>query len=287
MHTILLYYKYTHIEDPEAIKKHQKALCQSLGIKGRILLSEQGINGTVSGPAAQIAEYQKLTETETGIGPIEWKKSEGPEDAFPRLRVVVRPEIVTLGLAKDEDDDSLKHTADYIEPQELLELYEKNEDFVIIDGRNEYEAQLGRFKNAVVPDIDAFRNLPKYVSEKLMHLKDKEVVTYCTGGIRCEKFSGYLRKVGFKNVRQLHGGVHVYAEKTGGKNFDGELFVFDKRIGMTVNTINPEIISHCLYCKEKTARFANCGNKLCNKRMICCETCAEKYDNLCQDCLNK
>lgn len=287
MHTILLYYKYTNIENPEQLQKQQKKLCKELGIKGRILISEEGINGTVSGTPEATAEYMKTTNAYPGLEDMEWKISQGPEDAFPRLRVVVRDEIVTLGLKKDGKDVSLENSAEYIEPEELLTLYENNEDVVVIDARDEYEGRIGKFKNAIIPDIETFREFPRFV-EEIKDLKDKPVVTYCTGGIRCEKASAYLKEQGFKNVRQLHGGIHRYSEKTGGKHFEGEMYVFDKRVHTPVNTVNPTIISECHHCGTKVARYINCCNAQCNRQFICCEQCDIEYGSGCsRECQQK
>lgn len=287
MHKILLYYKYTTIDNPEHLQKQQKKLCKNLGIKGRILISDEGINGTVCGSKDAVNTYMTETEKYPGLEDIEWKISDGPEDAFPKLRVVVREEVVTLGLKEKGHDVSLENSAPYIEPEELMQLYENNEEFTIIDARNEYEGRIGKFHNALVPDIENFREFPEFV-EKIEDLKDKPVVTYCTGGIRCEKASAYLREKGFKNVRQLHGGIHRYADKTGGKYFDGEMYVFDKRVHTPVNSVNPNVISECIHCNEKVARYINCCNAECNKQIIVCETCDKEYGGGCsRECQQK
>lgn len=282
---VLLYYKYTQIGDPEAIRQAQSLLGQNLNLKGRILIADEGINGTLAGLPDDVDTYIKKTTQIKGFEDIEWKVSWADEQIFPRLRVVVRPEIVTLGLRKQEIDVSLGNKAYYIEPEELLKLYEDEEDFVILDARNEYEAKIGKFKDALIPPIDNFRDFPEFVSENLENYKDKPVVTYCTGGIRCEKASAYLREQGFKDVRQLHGGVHVYAEKTGGKHFEGELFVFDKRLHMSVNEVNPTVITHCEHCQTPLARYIDCAKRdRCRGLFICCETCETKHNSICSNC---
>lgn len=282
---VLLYYKYVTIEDPEALRQVQYDLCQQLDIKGRILIADEGINGTVAGLPESIDSYIKQTESLHELGPIEWKVSWADEQVFPRLRVAVRPEIVTLGLRKQSQDVHLKNKAYYIEPEELMGLYESSQDFVVLDARNEYEAKIGKFKDALVPPIDNFRDFPAFVRQHLADYKDKPVVTYCTGGIRCEKASAYLREQGFQDVRQLHGGVHVYAEKTGGKYFAGELFVFDKRLHMPVNEVNPSVISECEHCHQKIARYIDCAQrKKCKGLFICCEMCEDKYGSECSLC---
>jgi UPF0176 protein len=270
---ILLYYKYIPLKDPELIKNQQKELCERLGLKGRILISSEGINGTCAGQEKEINEYIKETQKIPEFVDIEWEVSWAEIQVFPRLGVVVRDEIVTLGIKKTGMDVSLKNKADYIQPEELKELYEKNEDFIILDARNAYEAHIGKFKNALVPPIDSFRDFPEFVEKKLADYKDKNVVTYCTGGVRCEKASAFLREKGFKHVRQLHGGVHRYAEETGGKYFEGELFVFDKRLHVPINTVDPTVLTTCKFCQKPVTRYLDCVVPMCDEFLICCEEC--------------
>jgi UPF0176 protein len=151
---------------------------------------------------------------------------------------------------------------------------------VIIDARNIYEAEVGKFKNAVIPPIENFRDFPEFV-KSLQKFKEKDVVTYCTGGVRCEKASAYLREQGFKNVRQLHGGIHEYGEQAGGKYFEGEMFVFDKRLHVPVNTENPTIISKCMYCAQPITRYVDCAEKSCPKLFICCAECQSLHSGAC------
>lgn len=279
---VLLYYKYTPIANPAKLVKDQKKLCEDLGLKGRILISSEGINGTVGGDPQNVDKYVVETSKVEGFEDMEWKVSYVEGEAFPRLRVVEREEIVTLGLKAKGKDADITNRADYIEPEELRDLYDKNEEFYIIDARNNYEAEIGKFKNAITFDVESFRDIPPRIqSGELDNLKQKNVILYCTGGVRCEKFSAFMREEGFENVRHLHGGVHVYSEKAGGKHFDGELYVFDGRVHVPVNFVNPEVISECLYCHEKVARYRNCKNKRCNKKMIICEPCEEKTECTC------
>lgn len=287
MHKILLYYKYTNIENPEDLQEKQKELCKRLDIKGRILVSPEGINGTVGGEQKSVEEYMKTTNEYPGLEDMEWKISEGPVNSFPKLRVVIREEIVTLGLKRKDMDVNLAHKAEYIEPEELKKMYERKEDFVIIDGRNEYEGRVGKFKNAIVPNIKAFREFPKFV-KTIEHLKDKQIITYCTGGIRCEKASTYLKEQGFKKVKQLHGGIHRYSDLTGGENFEGEMYVFDNRVTTKVNHVNPTVIGNCHHCETKVSRFINCKNAECNQQIICCEKCEDSYKGCCsKKCIKK
>jgi UPF0176 protein len=280
---ILLYYKYVTIANPQELKHEQKALCQNLGLKGRILVSTEGINGTVAGEETAINEYMEATKKIPELADMEWKISWAEEQVFPKLRVVVRDEIVTLGIKKTSKDVSLENKAQYIEPEELLKLYENNEDFVIIDARNGYEAEIGKFKNSITPSIENFRDFPLFVKQELAKFKDKKVVTYCTGGVRCEKASAYLREQGFKDVQQLHGGIHEYGEKTGGKHFEGEMFVFDKRLHLAVNQVNPTVISNCQYCQAPVTRYIDCVAFGCPSLFICCEQCQKEHRSACSE----
>lgn len=285
----LLYYKYTKIENPEKFRDEQYELCKKLGLKGRILIADEGINGTVCGEDAACEEYKKATNSVPGLEDMEWKEDIEKTQIFPRLRVVVREEIVTLGLRKDNKDVSIENSAEYIEPKELLELLENNEDIVLVDGRNEYEARIGKFKNAVIPNIKSFRELPEYIQKdpEFQAIKNKQIVTYCTGGIRCEKFSALLKENGFENVKQLHGGIHKYGKEAGGKHFQGEMYVFDGRINVKVNSVNPEVIAECKHCKVKISRYVNCKNTQCNEQFICCEECEQKTNRSCsEECMN-
>lgn len=285
---ILLYYKYVSLENPEAIRSQQTALCNLLNLKGRILISTEGINGTVAGTEKDINDYITETQLIPEFSDIEWKISWADEQVFPRLRVVVRDEIVTLGVKKTGMDVSLTNKADYIQPQELQELYDANEDFVILDARNSYEAKIGKFKNALIPPIDNFREFPNFVEKELGKYKNKNVITYCTGGVRCEKASAYLREKGFTHVRQLHGGVHDYAEKTGGKYFEGELFVFDKRLHVQVNAVDPKILTECKFCLKKVTRYVDCIVPMCDEFLICCNDCERTHQLVCsKDCEEK
>lgn len=283
MYQVLLYYHYTPIQDPDQLRDQQFELAQRLGMKGRILISDQGINGTASGTPEAVEKYMAATNAYPGLEQLEWKISEADTHVFPRLRVVVRPEIVTLGLKAQDIDVDLNHKAPYIEPEDLLKLYEEDEDFIIIDARNDYETKIGTFKDAMVPPIKNFREFPEYVQQNLADKKDRPVVTFCTGGIRCEKASAYLKEQGFTNVRQLHGGIHRYSDTTGGKNFQGKMYVFDDRIQVEVNTVNPSTIAKCQLCNQPSDTYRDCVNDSCNKSFIGCETCVEPLAGACSE----
>jgi len=278
---VLLYYKYVTIDKPKKLHDSQRELCQSVGLLGRILISKEGINGTIAGEESAIDRYIAETEADLRFADMEWKISWADEQIFPRLKVTVRDEIVTLGVKKSGADVSLSNKAEYIEPSELRELYEKNEDFIIIDARNGYEATIGKFKNSITPAIENFRDFPDFVEKQLAQHKEKEVITYCTGGVRCEKASAFLREKGFKKVRQLHGGIHEYGQQAGGKYFEGEMFVFDKRLHVPVNEVDPSVISTCRFCQKQVARYIDCAVARCDSLFICCAQCEEEQSCAC------
>ncbi len=278
---ILLYYKYISLENPEEVRGWQRGLCERLGLKGRIIVSTEGMNGTVAGEEKNVEVYMEETNMRIEFADMEWKVSYAGEQVFPKLRVVVRDEIVTLGVKKTGTDVDIANRADYIEPEELEKLYENGEDVVLVDARNDYEMSVGKFKNAITPKLDNFRDFPAFVENSLGKYKDKQVVTYCTGGVRCEKASAYLKERGFKKVRQLHGGIFQYGEKTGGKYFEGEMFVFDKRLHVAVNKVNPVVISTCIYCKKSVTRLVDCAAFGCDELFVGCENCELKHLSSC------
>ena len=281
---ILLYYKYTKVENPEALAAWHRGVCEVLGLKGRILIAKEGINGTVEGTVENTERYKEMLR-EIGKTPgtkmmgkfsnIEFKESVGTGRAFPKMKIKVRNEIVSLHLG-DEDVDPNKITGKRLSPDELKRWYQSNEDFVVLDMRNDYEYAVGRFKNSVNPQIENFREVPQHL-EEIAKYKDKKVLTVCTGGVRCEKASGYLLKNGFKDVYQLHGGMHKYMEKFPGEDFLGTLYTFDGRIVMDFGG-KREIVGKCYFCGNLSERYENCARPECNRRFIRCNECAEREE---------
>jgi len=272
MHTIILYYKYVTISDPKELRNEQFMLCERLCLKGRIIISKGGINGTLEGLDENVKAYMKKMKADERFVDVDFKQSQGAGDSFPKLSVKVRAEIVTLGTGTtDESFKSGKH----ISPDELQKWFDEKKDFVVIDMRNDYEHVVGHFENSILFPVDSFREIPKHV-ENLGDFKNKIIVNVCTGGVRCEKASSYLLEKGFENVHQLEGGIVRYLEKHPGKNFKGSLYVFDKRV--VVNYDSPEqhvIIGRCKHCEVPCERCENCSNLDCHKHFICCEKCSE------------
>lgn len=278
MQKILLYYKFTPIKDPEAVKLWQKTLCDSLNLRGRILVSRHGINGTVGGEMSDLKKYIKATKQFDGFKKTVFKWSEGGREDFPRMSVKHRRELVGFKASDDEydvDEKGVVGGGQHIKPKQLHELVEKyGDDVVFFDGRNEHEAKIGKFKNAVVPNTNTSRDfINELESDKYDDIKDKKVVTYCTGGIRCEVISSMMKKRGFKDVYQIDGGIVKYGEsyKDDGL-WEGSLRVFDDR--MTVEfSEKAKTIGECVHCSGKTSNFENCQWVACNDLVLICESC--------------
>lgn len=269
MEKIILYYKFVKIADTETVKWWQRELCERLGLKGRILISSEGINGTLGGDFKALKLYKRAMSEHTLFKGIEYKWSAGAAEDFPRLAVKVRQETVTLGLPKITPENSGKK----LKPKEFHDMISTDPNVVVFDARNNYESAIGKFKNAITPDIENFRDLPSMVKD-YEHLKDKKIVTYCTGGIRCETFSALLKKEGFKRVYQLEGGIVKYGEAYGDEGlWEGKCFVFDKRMSIAFSD-NSKDIGECVHCGGKTSKYINCANKQCNKLILVCESCS-------------
>lgn len=277
-HVVLLFYKYTDIPDPEAFKIQHREMCERLGIKGRFIVATEGLNGTCEGtPEAVNAYIQELT-SDPRFADIHIKYSQGTGDSFPKIKIKVRPELVNLGLGTD-DIDPRTFTAPHLKPEELHQWFAENKDFVIVDMRNSYEHQVGHFPNSVLPNMRYFRELPKVLPE-LDHLKDKTVLTVCTGGVRCEKASGYLLKKGFKNVHQLDGGMVSYMEQYPGQNFLGAMYSFDGRVVIDYDEGNHPIIGTCKKCGAPTEQIVDCRNESCHGQYLICESCFDKHNKI-------
>ena len=281
---IILYYGFAPIEDPEAVKLWQKTLCESLGLKGRILISKHGINGTLGGDMAALKKYVRQTKEYPGFRKIDFKWSDGTGEDFPRLRVRVRPELVAFG-APDElkvDVNGVVGGGKHLKPREVDQLVaERGDEVLFFDGRNAYEAKIGKFKNAIVPNVDTSHDFIRDLeSGKYDDIKDKPIVTYCTGGIRCEVLSAIMINRGFKEVYQIEGGIVRYGESQGDESlWEGSLYVFDDR--MNVNfTDKAKTIGECEACGGATSKFRNCSSLACKDLVLLCDDCAKIPANL-------
>ena len=281
---VLLYYKYTTIDDPDTFATEHLAFCKEHNLKGRILVSTEGINGTLSGTKEDTDKYIEHMHADERFKDMTFKIDETEGHAFKKMHVRPRKEIVALGL--EDDVDPRVTTGKYYSPSEFKAALE-DDDTVILDARNDYEFDLGHFRGAIRPDITRFRDLPDWIRENKEKLDGKNIVTYCTGGIRCEKFSGWLVKEGFENVGQLHGGIATYGKdpETKGEYWDGKMYVFDERISVDVNHVDKTVIGKEHFDGTPCERYINCANPECNKQILVSEENEAKYLGACSyDC---
>ncbi len=287
-YTIILFYNYVSVADPKALREEQFALCTKLGLTGRVIVAQEGINATLEGTDENIATYLDVFLSQPAFANTHIKKSRGTGNAFPKLSVKVRPEIVSLHLKKDISPK--EKTGKRLSAQELKEWFATKKvgtDFHIVDMRNDYEFRVGRFAGSVMPSLKNFRDLNQSIKE-IEDLKDKTVLTVCTGGVRCEKASGYLIDQGFKDVYQLDGGMVTYMEQFPGQGFEGSLYVFDRRITMHFDSPQEHVvIGRCDLCEKPCERYVNCKNPACNAHFICCEGCGGEERPYCPVCAHR
>lgn len=286
---ILLFYAFVPLADPTAIKMWQQTLADSLGLRGRILISEHGINGTVGGDVIELKKYVKGTKAYLPFKGIDFKWSDGNADAdgrsadFPRLTVKVRKEVVTFGVPDElkVDDNGVVDGGAKLSPDELHKLAAEK-DLVFFDGRNKVEAEIGRFKGAIVPDVDTTREfIAEIESGKYDHLKGRPVVTYCTGGIRCEVLTPLMRSRGFQEVYQLDGGIVRYGEAFRDEGlWEGSLYVFDNRKTITFSG-KAAVIGRCFRCEGLTSRVEDCVDDSCLEQLVVCDVCASATSPAC------
>jgi UPF0176 protein len=280
---VLLFYAFVPLPDPEAIRLWQRELCERLGLRGRILLSPHGINGTLGGELEALKRYLRVTKEYAAFRELDVKWSAGSGlDAdnasldFPRLSVKVREEIVSFGAPGElrVDENGVIGGGTRLTPQQVHELAAERDDLVFFDGRNRFEAEIGRFKDAVVPEVSNTREFVSALdSGAYDHLKERPVITYCTGGIRCEVLSSLMRARGFQEVYQLEGGIARYGEAFGDDGlWEGALYVFDGRGSLTFSD-RAAVLGHCTVCDEATSRMRNCVDPACREQLVVCESC--------------
>ncbi len=277
-YSVLLYYNYTPVPDPEAYREKHHLFCIENNILGRIIVASEGLNGAVSGLKGDCEKYMRWLESDPIFQgtDFDFKIEEFDQHTFNKLHVRVKNEIVHSDLPVNP----LEKTGKHLKPKEFKELLKNDPNVVLVDMRSNYEHELGRFKGAYTFDMENLRDLPDHVHE-IEHLKDKKVITYCTGGIKCEKASAYLLEKGFKDVYQLHGGIIKYGLEEGGEDFDGSCYVFDSRVATPVNRVNPMVISKCHVCQEPSDHMVNCANPECNEHLAICPACLKEMDGAC------
>jgi len=268
---VLLFYKYVTIADPEVVAQRVQECATRLGLLGRVIVAQEGINATLEGRLSDTTLFLKDFLTDERFKGIDIKRSAGDGRTFPKLSVKVRTEIVGTRFTSEEADPRVK-TAPRVGPDEIKKWYEANEDFVVIDMRNSYEFSSGHFVNAIDPGLRNSRDLPQAM-ERLVPFKEKKVLTVCTGGVRCEKMSAYLLNKGFREVYQLDGGIHSYMEKYPGQDFLGTLYTFDQRVTMDFGG-ERKVIGRCALCGTATERYVNCADDDCHLHFLACKACS-------------
>lgn len=277
---ILLYYKYVDIENSQKVRDWQFALCQSLDLTGRVIVGTEGINGTLCGSLAATDDYIAAMNEHALFKNIDFKSDivNGHYQYFVKLQVLVKREIVNLGI--DSAKLSSKNGGKHLTPAQAHELMVNPPDnLVLLDGRNYFEARIGTFKNAITPKINHFRDFPTYIDQHEELFKDKQVLMFCTGGIRCERASAYLQSKNIaQQIYQIEGGICRYTQQYPDGFFRGKNYVFDARVSVK---INDDILSTCDLCTTPCDDYTNCRNAQCNKHFICCSTCLKQLNNTC------
>lgn len=274
---IILFYLFTPLSDPAAVQLWQKSLCQQLGLRGRLIIAPHGINGTLGGPIDDVKTYVKTMRSYQPFRDIVYKWSNGGADDFPRLSVKLRDELVAFKAADElrVDSGGVVGGGKHLKPAQVHQLVaERGDEVVFFDGRNAHEAAIGKFKDAVVPDTNTTRDfIGELESGKYDELKHRPVVTYCTGGIRCEVLSSLMINRGFKEVYQIDGGIVKYGEAYGDNGlWQGSLRVFDDR--MTVDfSDQAAVIGRCSHCGAATNNYENCILASCNDLVLICQAC--------------
>ncbi|WP_234568577.1 oxygen-dependent tRNA uridine(34) hydroxylase TrhO [Rhodohalobacter sp. 614A] len=277
---VILYYNFSPIADPEIFCGDHKKELKRLGLKGRVYIGKEGINGTLGGTPEQIENYRQYLRKIEGFENTEFKTDQHDEIPFAKLICKVRDELVAIHM----DGLNPQNGGNYLEPEEWRNVMENEDDFVIIDVRNNYESKVGHFEGAMTPDVDNFYDFPQWLDEAEKKIpKDKKVLMYCTGGIRCEKFSVLMKQKGWDDVNQLHGGILRYAKEEGGEHFKGKCFVFDDRLVVPVNKGDLQPIARCEITGKPADSYINCANMECNKLFVCSEEGAKIMDGCCSE----
>lgn len=276
---IILFYVFTPIEDPTAVMLWQKTLAETVGVKGRIIIAPHGINATVGGDISQVKAYIKGLRQYPPFAATKIKWADGKGDDFPRLSVKVRPELVTFGRPQEikVNSSGIENGGDRISPDKIHDFIKEHPDTVFFDGRNRIESAIGHFKDAYAPQVDTTREFMDLLdSGELDHLKNKTIITYCTGGIRCEILTVHMRNRGFNKVYQLDGGIVGYGRRYGDEGlWEGSLYVFDNR--MTENfSDNTKIVSHCCKCGVPTSHVTNYPDENGRELVVMCPDCEAK-----------
>lgn len=277
---VLAYYYFTLIEDPAVEVFRHKEFFSNRDVKGRIYISQEGINGQMSASIPAAEEYMEWLRKDPRFQNVEFKIHKWHEHCFPRATVKMRPQLVALDRKVDMDQTGI-----HLSPEEWKKMLDhRDENTILIDVRNDYEWDIGHFEGAQLPPLEQFREFPTYAQalKKERDPKKTKVMMYCTGGIRCELYSALMKEEGFEEVYQLQGGVIKYGLEAGSKHWRGKLFVFDDRLSVPISNQQPaELISCCKYCQTPTDLYFNCANMDCNELFLSCPSCAEQAKGCC------
>jgi UPF0176 protein len=267
-------YKFVEVADPRSEVADHQAFAQGRDLTGRIYIADEGINAQFSGTPEAAQAYMEWLDDR--FGGMEFKIQEHPEQAFPRMTIKVRRQLVAL----DQKIDT-KRGGEYVSPTQWREMIESG-DYLLVDVRNDYEWDVGHFKGSERPTCRTFREFPEYARQlKEQHdPKKTKVMMCCTGGIRCELYSVLMKDEGFEEVYQLNGGILRYSEQELGKYWDGKLFVFDDRLAVDVNP-EAEVVGTCHHCNQPAEQYYNCANMDCNRLYLCCDACLEEHEGCC------
>lgn len=278
-YSVLLYYNFAEVEDPSAFRDAHFDFCRDNNILGRIYVAYEGINGTCAGRPDEIERYKAWLRAWPGMGATEFKEDSSEEMPFRHLRVKVRTGLVNLGEGGEKLDP--REGGEHMSPARWRSMLEGDAPYILLDVRNRFEADVGRFRGAIPAPFDAFHQFGDWV-DSLHADRERPVLMYCTGGIRCEKFSVLLKDHGYREVYQLDGGILNYAKEEGGAHFLGDVVVFDDRLTVDIGG-EPNPYGRCVYCEALTTRLRNCADVDCHRLHLACAECAEAHDSCCSD----
>lgn len=278
---ILAYYHFADVKDPALFVKEHKKFFENRDVKGRLYISKEGINGQMSGSKKDCEDYMTWLKSRPGFEEVFFKVDPSDENIFFKMTVKVREQLVAF-----DQKVNLKNRSKHLSPQDWKSHLEGDEDYVLIDVRNDYESKIGHFKGAVLPQCSSFREFGDFTEKEIIENekvpKDKKILMYCTAGIRCEYYSAYMKEKGYQNIYQLEGGVVNYAHEVGDDHWEGKLFVFDDRLVHPLSE-QEKCISKCKHCESPADTYYNCANMDCNFLFTCCKNCLKENAGCCCD----
>jgi UPF0176 protein len=279
-YNVIAFYRFVELEDPESLVRDHKRFFEGRDIRGRIYISDEGINAQMSASREETEAYREWLLADARFAGTQFKIDPYPEHAFAKMIVKFRPQLAAMDLRVDT-----REGGEHVSPERWSEMLDHAEDYLVLDVRNDYEWDIGHFKGAERPDAQAFRDFPEYTRQlKEQHdPKKTKVMMYCTGGIRCEIYSAHMKQEGFDEVYQLDGGVINYGHQEGNKHWDGKLFVFDDRMAVPISEDPHSVIGECRFCAAPADHPYNCANMDCNKLYLCCDACLRSQQGCCSD----